>query len=514
MNRLSIKVAHMAPAIVVAVIVATFAKLNAVDGPIVATREGSVQGIPGPVVAFKGIPFAQPPVGNLRWKPPAPAVAWKDVRPATEFGPACLQTGDRRKSEDCLYLNVWAPASALERGKNFRALPVMIWTFGGSFTNGSGDIDGSALAGKGVIVVSFNYRVGTFGFLAHPQLSAESPQRASGNYGLMDAIAALRWVRENIRQFGGDPSRVTLWGVSAGASVITALMVSPVARGSFHQVILESPGAMRHWKSLREAEEQGLSVGRDVAALRKLPASEIPLIQNLGGGAEIRSLFEPRVIGPVLDGHVLKEEEREAFEAGRVNLRAVLVGNNTDEGAVFTQAYPVKTMAAYREYLNNPKVFGKFGSEALSHYPVSADADVPRAIADSFGDSQFYFGARGIARSMIAKTRHVYRYRFVRKSNGGAGHDAWHAAEVPYVMGNVSGAEYNHDDRTLSTLMMDAWVRFVSTGNPNGGAVTNWPAFEAASDPYLVLDVHPVVAHGLRNSQLDFIGTVQRATRK
>jgi para-nitrobenzyl esterase len=238
------------------------------------------------------------------------------------------------------------------------------------------------------------------------------------------------------------------------------------------------------------------------------------LIQNLGGGAEARALFEPRVIGPVLDGYVLKEEEREAFEAGRVNVHAVLVGNNTDEGATFTRAYPVKTMAAYREYLSNPKVFGTFGREALSHYPVSTDAEVPRAVADSFGDSQFYFGARGIARSMIAKTPSVYRYRFVRKSSGGAGHDAWHGAEVPYVMGNISGSEYNEDDRTLSNVMMDAWVRFVSTGKPTGGAIKNWPAFDVTSDPYLVLDVDPVVAHGLRNSQLDFIGTVQRATRK
>jgi para-nitrobenzyl esterase len=272
---------------------------------------------------------------------------------------------------------------------------------------------------------------------------------------------------------------------------------------------------MRHWKSLADAEEQGRSVGRDVTALRKLPASQIPLMQNLGGrSGEIRPLFEPRVIGPVLDGYVLKEEEREAFEAGRVSARAVLVGNNTDEGTLFTQPYPVRTMAAYRDYLNSPQIFGMFGHEALSHYPVASDADVPRAIADSFGDSQFYFGARGIARSMISKTPYVYRYRFVRKSNGGAGHDAWHGAEGPYVMGNVTGAGYNEDDRTLSNVMMDAWVRFVSTGNPNGGAITNWPAFDPVSDPYLVLDVHPAVGHGLRNTQLDFIGTVQRATRK
>jgi carboxylesterase type B len=514
MSRFPRGVMAAAPAVVGLAVVLAFTSAQAAEGPIIRTRAGRVQGVSGHVLTFKGIPFARPPIAELRWKPPAPVEKWTGVRPAADFGPACMQTGNRRKSEDCLYLNVWAPASGRDRTSDSRLLPVMVWTFGGSFTNGSGDIDGSALARKGVIVVSFNYRVGTFGFLAHPQLSAESPHRTSGNYGLLDAVAALHWVHDNIREFGGDPNRVTLWGVSAGASVITALMVSPHASGLFQQVILESPGAMRHWKSLRDAEAQGLSVGPDLSALRKLSTNEVPLIQNLGGGADLRALFEPRVIGPVLDGYVLKEEEREAFEAGRVNVRAALVGNNTDEGTAFTGAYAVKTIAAYREYLNNPKVFGPFGPEAFSHYPVSTDADVPRAVADSFGDSQFYFGARGIARSLVAKTPNVYRYRFVRKSNGGTGHDAWHGAEVPYVMGDIQDAAYNEDDRTLSNVMMEAWVRFVSTGKPTSGAIKEWPAFNETSDPYLVLDLVPVVVHGLRNSQLDFISKVQRATKK
>ena len=486
--------------------------VRAAEGPVVVTEAGRVQGSVGDVVAFKGIPFARPPVGALRWKAPRPPEQWREVRAAVDFAPACMQTGNLQKSEDCLYLNVWAPASALDR-RGARGLPVMMWTFGGSFTNGSGNIDGTALARKGVIVVSFNYRVGTFGFLAHPQLSAESPQRVSGNYGLLDAMAALRWVHNNIGQFGGDQNRVTLWGLSSGASVITALMVSPVANGLFHQVILESPGAMRHWKSLRVVEQQGLSVGRDISALRKLPASEIPLIQNLGGARGIRPLFEPRVIGPTLDGYVLKDEEREAFEAGRMNVAAALVGNNSDEGASFTSGYQVTTVQAYSEYLSSPAIFDTFGTEAFSYYPVAIDAEVPRAISDSFGDSQFYFGARGIARAMTSKNPKVYRYRFTRKSNGGAGHDAWHGAEMPYVMGNVRDSQYNNDDQILSNLMMDAWVQFVSTGNPNGGAITNWPAYDAATDPYLVLDLRPEVAYGLRNSQLDFIGRVQRATK-
>jgi carboxylesterase type B len=251
-----------------------------------------VQGSAGDVVAFKGIPFAAPPDGELRWKPPTPPARWSGVRSAMEFGPACMQPGDLRKSADCLYLNVWEPASAFEARRSSQRLPVMIWTFGGGFTLGSGDFDATPLARKGVIVVSFNYRVNTFGFLAHPQLSAESPQRVSGNYGLLDAIAALRWVRANIGAFGGDVNRVTLWGQSSGASVITALMISPAANGLFRQVILESPGAMRHWKSLPEAEQQGVSLGRDIIALRRAPAADIPLFRNLrrqGRPASVRA---------------------------------------------------------------------------------------------------------------------------------------------------------------------------------------------------------------------------------
>lgn len=488
--------------------------VRAAAGPIIRTDAGRVQGTSGDVVVFTGIPFARPPVGELRWKAPRSAEPWRDVRPATEFGPACMQARDRRKSEDCLYLNIWAPASALAAGSGSRNLPVMVWTFGGSFTGGSGDIAGSALASRGVIVVSFNYRVGTFGFLAHPQLSAESPQRASGNYGLLDAVAALRWVQRNVSQFGGDPSRVTLWGNSAGASVITALMVSPTAKGLFQRVILQSPGAMRHWKTLPDAEAQGASLGQDIKALRSLPADQVPLIQNLGGTRGIRSLFEPREIGPVLDGYVLKEEEREAFEGGRMNVSDVLVGNSMDEGGGFTAAYAVKTRDAYHKYLNDPAIFGSFGREALAVYPVASDLDVPRAVADGFGDSQFYFGARGIAQAMISKTPNVYRYRFVRKSDGGTGRDARHGAEVAYVMGNVAGAQYNADDRTLSNIMMDAWVRFASTGSPNGGAISHWPRFDSAVDPYMVLDIHPEVARGLRGTELDFIGRVQRATKR
>jgi para-nitrobenzyl esterase len=290
-------------------------------------------------------------------------------------------------------------------------------------------------------------------------------------------------------------------------------MVAPPADGLFQRVLLDSPGAMRHWTPLREAEERGARLG-DISALRQLPAGEVPLVQNLGGSRGVRPLFEPRVLGPTLDGVLLKEEEREAFEGGRMNKVDVLVGNVADEGATFTAAYPVKSVDAYREFLRSPAIFGPLGDEALALYPAASDADVARAIADSFGDSQFTFGARGIARAMSLVRPHVWRYWFSRPANGGAGHAPWHGAQVRYVMGGVDGPQYNEDDKVLSDLMMDAWVRFAATGNPNGGAIRNWPPYDVKSDPLMILDVRPAVAFGLRNAQLDFIGRVQRATRR
>ena len=271
---------------------------------------------------------------------------------------------------------------------------------------------------------------------------------------------------------------------------------------------------MRHWTTLKDAEKQGLELGPDIAALRRLPADQIPIIQNLGGGAEFRSLFEPRVIGQTLDGHVLPAEESEAFEGTRIPAIPVIIGNNVDEGASFTQRYPVASLAAYRAYLEDPKIFGAFGNEALAFYPAASVANISRAIADSFSDSQFYLGARGIARGLTARKQKIYRYLFSRKSDKGDGHDSWHGAEGPYVMGQLAGAAYNQSDFDLSNSMMDAWVRFAATGNPNGGAIKDWPQYDLQSEPYLVFDSQVSVGHGLRNKQTDFIERVHQATGK
>ena len=474
--------------------------------PVVQLEAGKVRGSGIQILAFKGIPYATPPLGELRWKPPVDAAPWGgSTRDATQFGPACMQAAAIPKSEDCLFVNVWAPKEALAQGKK---LPVMVWVFGGSFHSGSGNIDGAPLAQNGAVVVSMNYRVSTMGFMAHPQLSAESPSKVSGNYGILDVAQSLKWVNANIERFGGDPDRVTIWGVSSGASVITALMSSPKSPGLFQRAILQSPGTFRHWKSLREGEDQGLTVGTSLAALRALPAERIVSIQNTGGGSEIRALSEPRVIGPVRDGVVLPHEERMTFEAGNMTPVQVLVGNSTDEGSMFTGKYTIATVPAFRQYLSEKKIFGAYGEEALSVYPVSTDAEVKRAIALNFGDSQFWFGTRGVARAAVAKGLTAYRYVFARKQGGGAGADAGHADETKFVFGEaaLNAAPYNDDDRRISRAMMSAWVQFASTGNPNGGAVNNWPAFEAGSEKAFVFDTAFSIVDAPRAKQLDFIG--------
>jgi len=418
-------------------------------------------------------------------------------------------------NEDCLFVNVWTPADPSAKRGHHR-LPVLVWVYGGSFTGGSGNIVPEALARTGVIVVSFNYRVGTFGFIAHPQLSAESFAGVSGNYGLFDAMAALRWVRDNIDAFGGDAKNITLFGQSAGASVITLLQVSPLAKGLYQKVILESPGSMRHMKNLAQSEALGLTLGPDLAVLRSLPANQVPLIQNLGGGTAIRALFQPRIIGGTQDGCVIPTEEREAFESGNMNVTPLLVGSNTNEGISFTGNYLVNTIAAYHSYLNDPIIFGSYGATALQLYPVSSDSEVRRAVADSFADSQFHFGTRGVARAMSRLEPNVYRYFFSRRA-GGTGADPVHAAELDYVFGRVTNAApYNEQDVALSAAMMEAWKRFALTGDPNGGAINNWPRYDARTDPMLRLDdTFDTVGFGIgrSNVNLDFVGDVLAATK-
>lgn len=481
---------------------ATFEDLP--GAPTVTLRAGKVKGDGTDILAFKGIPYAQPPVDALRWRAPVAAKPWAGTRDATTYGPQCMQAGTAPMSEDCLFVNVWAPRKAvvaLER------LPVLVWVFGGSFHQGDGSINGAHLARNGAVVVSMNYRVSTLGFMAHPQLTAESPDKVSGNYGILDIAQALQWVKANIDRFGGDPDKVTIFGLSSGASAISAFMSSPRSAGLFQRAILQSPGSWRTWKTLNKAEEDGLAVGASIAELRATPATQLPVIRNRGGGTAIRALSEPRVIGPTMDGVVLPRQERQQYEAGQSTAVPLIVGNTTDEGSQFTGRYPIADVAAYRAYLKDPRVFGTLGDEAFSVYPAATEAEVKENIAMSFGDLQFWHGARGIARVYASRGMPVYRYYFTRRRDGGSGVPAQHADERHYVFGNPSlaSAPYNADDVSLSQAITEAWVRFAATGNPNGGRIKDWPRYDLANEPVYQLDATFLVTQRPRNEQLDFI---------
>ncbi|MDQ0772164.1 para-nitrobenzyl esterase [Streptomyces aurantiacus] len=409
----------------------------------------------GPVAVFRGIPFAAPPVGDLRWRPPRPAARWDGERRAEQFGPAPLQPqppsdsvmyrtnfADRRAlvmSEDCLYLNVWTPDPAPGTG-----LPVMVWIHGGGnrYGHGSQDIhDGRALAGRGQVVVTLNHRLGALGFLAHPGLAAEDDLDASGNYGLLDIVAALTWIRTHVAAFGGDPDRITLAGNSAGAAHICHLMAAPTARPHFRAALGQSASGVGRAEGPlpgpAEAQKRGLAYaeefgGRDVEGLRRI--SGVELI--------VRGHF-----GPVVDGRVLTEPTDAVFATGRQHRVPLLVGSNRDEGTVY----------------------------------ASADED-----AGAVGDARFVGPVWQWARSHAATGTPTWIYRFDRRPPLPPGlpelpdPGVHHTAELPYVLDNLDRRPdwpWQDTDRRLAALMADTWARFVATGDPGGPDLPPWPRF-------------------------------------
>lgn len=473
------------------------------------TLEGGVDHATG-VRSFRGIPYAKPPVGPLRWRPPEPAPGWTGVRDATSFGADCPQTNQNpsrapAQSEDCLYLNVWTPPDAAPG-----SLPVMVWIHGGSFVGGSGAdarVDGSALASRGVVVVTLNYRVGLFGFLAHEGLTAESAHGSSGNYGLLDQLCALAWVRGHIAAFGGNPERVTLFGVSAGSASISLLLTSPLAKGLFQQAILQSPGAARPLASLTDAEKAGAQVAPSLDALRRLTSAEV-LARTSLLNPKVRGLTTPRVLRPIRDGWVLREDERPAFKAGRLHAMPILIGSNADEGSLLTATWPVDTVAAYRDLIASN--FGETVQAALEHYPVANDAEVRGRVAELFADTQFNYGTRLLARAMTALRQPTWRYVFTRRRPGQTD-GPHHGEEVAHVFGNLAAARgasptaFDAHDEALSAQMMASWVAFAVSGNPNRSGLPQWPAHDPQSDLHLVLGSPVDIASGWRRAPLDFL---------
>ncbi len=471
----------------------------AAQADVVSVTGGRVQGVTADgVTSFKGIPFAAPPVGSLRWRAPQPVRPWSGIKNADHFAPSCMQDPKTLTqhgvppgmSEDCLYLNVWTAArSARER------LPVMVWIYGGGFVSGSTSgpsYDGTRFAKKGVVLVSIAYRLGALGFLAAPWLSAESPHHVSGNYGLRDVIAALQWVQANIGKFGGDPSRVTIFGQSAGGGLVCRLAASPLAKGLFQRAISES-GSLAGGGGLPAAEAVGQSFlaqlgAQNVAAARALPAEVLLKAQSRVGR-----------FMPVLDGYVLVGDPHSLFKTGRFNDTPLLIGSNSNEGAslmpfMLPDATPVRFEALIHAE------FGAHADEVLALYPHATDAQTGQAGRDLLRD-EMGGDAWAWASLYFGKDRNkVYLYYFDRHSPQ-APLGPTHGAEVGYVFGNlvrpVKGNLVGLDgpperaDVSLSEQMQNYWVNFARTGDPNGAGLPHWPAFSSSSQRALYLDAHP-----------------------
>lgn len=431
------------------------------------------------VRAFKGIPYAAPPIGEYRWRAPQPAAAWSGVRGATEFAQRCTQGGPGVNAtapptgEDCLYLNVWTTAASADERR-----PVMFWIYGGGFFGGAGSearYGGEGLAKKGAVVVTFNYRLGSLGFFAHPELSAESPHGVSGNYGMLDSIAALQWVQRNIAAFGGDPNNVTIFGESAGANMVAALVGSPVAKGLFHRAIAQSGQwmgmGMARMGTLARAEEVGAKAladfgGKSIEELRAKPAQEI--FANIRGG------------NLVVDGYLIPEDLSLTFAAGRQNSVDVLVGSNKDEGTFFPQ--PGLTAEQFKASARQK--YGVLAESFLQLFPAESDEQAMESYLASFSDEAAW-GMRKFAEAQARLGNKAYLYYFTqvppsppdRPSRG-----ATHVAEISYMFNNLApNLAWTDVDRKLADTMSSYWVNFARSGDPNGPGLPAWPVYRNAA---------------------------------
>jgi para-nitrobenzyl esterase len=438
--------------------------------PLAHLTAGSVSGIQqGTVAAFLGIPFAAPPVGPDRWRPPKPVKPWQGTRDASHFGASCYQAltpegfgpwkhefvVQGEVSEDCLFANVWTP-----KADSKARLPVFVWIHGGGFTQGSGSVavyDGRSLAGDGIVVVNFNYRMGVFGFLAHPELTREAGRQSPpGNYGLQDMIAALKWVQANIAAFGGDPNQVTLAGQSAGAMAIHDLLVSPLAAGLFQRAVIHSglPN-IRPSTALAAAEKTGEDFARSrnatsLEALRAVPAADL-----LGPATPEAPRF-----GPIVDGMLLPDSPEKRVASGQFNDTAVMIGIVADEGSAFSPSYGAADKSGFTARERGLGALYAWGRDWLAHskQPV-----------------------------------YVYMFAHIEPGPDSARYAAFHSSELPYVFRTLDKSPERHftaADRTLATVVSAYWVNFAKTGDPNGKGLSSWPRF-AASDPRIMrLDVN------------------------
>ncbi len=467
----------------------------AVDDPVRLTT-GQISGATLPnsdVRVFKGIPFAAPPTGDLRWSAPKPVAHWEGVRKADQFGKMCMQGGGRggnpNASEDCLYLNVWTAAKSASEKR-----PVMVWIYGGGYTSGSGSqvmYDGEALARKGAVIVTLNYRLGAFGFFSHPDLTKESDLRGAANFGVMDCIAALQWVQKNIAAFGGDPKRVTIFGESAGSGMVANLMAIPSAKGLFARAAGESSAwstiSIAPLKTLAEAEQDGVKLADKLGAksLADLRAQPAEAILKAGG----------RGAAPVVDGWLIREDPSKVFAEGRQTAVPVLVGSNRDESFGGARSAADFIAQAHKEY-------GDLADKFLEIYPAKDDAQAKDS-AFFAGRDQMAFVMRNWAKlaSRQGKTK-TFLYYFteqpprVPNARGafapGPHGSAVHVSEVLYVFDHLDNSrQWTDADRHVADTMSSYWVNFATTGDPNGKGLEKWATYTENPDMPMIFGEAP-----------------------
>ncbi|HEY7338592.1 MAG TPA: carboxylesterase family protein [Bryobacteraceae bacterium] len=468
---------------------------SAAIGDPVRVDTGLLSGAAGkdPVVrVYKGIPFAAPPVGNLRWRAPQPAPKWDGVRKAEQFGSSCTQGGGGRGakgrggakaagvtgSEDCLYLNIWTAAKSSSDRR-----PVMVWIHPGGYNSGSGSspgTDGEALAKKGVVLVTINYRLGVFGFFSYPELTKESDRRGAGNFAFMDQVAALQWIQKNIAAFGGDPRRVTVFGDSAGSSSISNLMASPQAKGLFQRASGQSGAwlglSVSPMRKLADAEQAGVRMAESLGAksladLRAMPAEEL---QRGGRGG-----------GPVIDGYFLPEDPANMFAQGKQNDVPLIAGSNKDEGTFFLQP------ATAEQWIQRSRQkFGDMADEFLKLYPAGSDAEANVSQFAAFRDELGFVMRNWAAAQTKSGKAKAYVYYFTHEPPVAGGRapsptvtiareGATHGGEAPYIFENLLGNRpWNEADQKAAATMSSYWVNFATTGDPNGKGLPKWPAFD------------------------------------
>jgi para-nitrobenzyl esterase len=473
-----------------------------VDSGLVSGTSGSSD----EVRVYKGIPFAAPPVGDLRWRAPQPPAHWDGVRKADQFSPVCMQqtrgpaaASGPAPSEDCLYLNIWTSAKAPGERR-----PVIVWTYGGAFTGGAGSLaiyNGEALAKKGVVVVTYNYRLGVFGFLAAPELTKESGHNASGNYAMMDMATLLRWVQKNIASFGGDPKRVTIDGESAGAMLVSAMVGSPEGKGLFQRAIAQSGAWMgisiNHMTTLTQAEEAGQKLAQaegaaSIAELRAKPADE--LLKNSRGP-----------FGIVVDGWLVPEDLSLTYAHHKENDVDILVGSNRDEGTFFSRG----PSSAEQFSGTVKKRFSDMADAYMKLYPASSDAEAGTSQLASFRDEMGWH-MRTWAQLQAARGKgKAYLYFFTHvppSAPGQPSRGATHTADLAYMFDNPpSNVTWTATDRQLAETMSSYWGNFAATGDPNGKGLPEWPAFKAKTgDKTMVLGDTVMAGSGIDPAMLAF----------